>query len=459
MTHEIGTRGRHGTARDFLAVIFRRRWIIATVFLVTTVTVLAINLSQPLFYESTGKVIVKRGVRDNLITNYTRTLTWEEELASEVETVKSGAVVSHAQARLDEVRKAAGVPTVRIDQKRVEASVVGESNVIAMSYQDRNPQTAVDVTDAVIHAYMDYRRSAYTLQYPKEFFETETARVGAELDDWTRKREAYLKSTGSAIVDNQTVNDASFVREQQLRLADIDRQIAEQRSVLNDMRTYLADATAAGQGQLPFLTNGNQGNDGLILELKRKLVDQRVRLREMENVYMPQSRELVQMRSQVENLENMLKSEIDNRVRLAGQELRALEATRAQIQRSMDEGQSRLASYPEKEARLSEMDSRIIALKKSYEEVTNAASKAKIAKATTPDLSVDLLTPAGKPYPKNQRDYVRLALAPLFSLIVGLGLAFFVDGLDATIKNPREAEEALELPVLASLTEQRKRRA
>ncbi len=70
-----------------------------------------------------------------------------------------------------------------------------------------------------------------------------------------------------------------------------------------------------------------------------------------------------------------------------------------------------------------------------------------------------LLTPAGRPYAKNQRDYVRLALAPMFSLIVGLGLAFFVDGLDSTIKNPREAEEALELTVLASLTEQKKRRA
>ena len=54
---------------------------------------------------------------------------------------------------------------------------------------------------------------------------------------------------------------------------------------------------------------------------------------------------------------------------------------------------------------------------------------------------------------------MRLALAPIFSLIVGLGLAFFIDGLDATLKSPRETEEALELPVLASLTEHKERRA
>jgi capsular polysaccharide biosynthesis protein len=108
---------------------------------------------------------------------------------------------------------------------------------------------------------------------------------------------------------------------------------------------------------------------------------------------------------------------------------------------------------------MAEIDLRIAALTKNYEDLTRAAAQAKIAKATSPDWTVDLLTPAGRPYAKNQRDYVRLALAPIFSLIVGLGLAFFIDGLDATLKSPRETEEALELPVLASLTEHKERRA
>ena len=157
-----------GGARDFLAVLFRRRWIIGSVFAVTTLTVVAINLSQPLFYESTGKVIVKRGVRDNMLQGYTRTLTWEEELASEVETVKSGAIVALAQAS---TTTASARPTAsrrrRIDIRRVEAGVVGESNVIAMSYQDRDPEVAMQVTDAVIHAYMEYRKNEYTLKYPQ----------------------------------------------------------------------------------------------------------------------------------------------------------------------------------------------------------------------------------------------------------------------------------------------------
>ena len=62
----------------------------------------------------------------------------------------------------------------------------------------------------------------------------------------------------------------------------------------------------------------------------------------------------------------------------------------------------------------------------------------------------------GAPYRKTTRDYVRIALAPIFSLIVGLGLAFFMDSLDTTVKNPRDVESSFDLPVLATLNDQRK---
>ncbi len=446
-----------GGARDFLAVLFRRRWIIGSVFAVTTLTVVGINLSQPLFYESTGKVIVKRGVRDNIMQGYMRTLSWEEELASEVETVKSGAVIKLAQERVDEARAAAGRPTVRIAGDRVEASVVGESNVIAMSYQDRSPEIALEVTDALIAAYMQYRKNEYTLKYPKEFFDTEIARVTAELDQWTKKREAYMAATGTVNLQVEGIADKDYVRQQELQLADIEKDLAERRQVLADMRGLLG-ANSSG-GDVPFVAPTGGGNDPSFSELKRKLNDARVRYREMETIYVPQSRELSQMRSQIEQLEAMMRAEGASRIRIVEAEIRSAEAKAAQVRRSIAEGESRLATYPARTARMSEIETRIASLTETYKELTESAARAKIGKATSPDWTVDLLTPAGRPYAKNQRDYVRLALAPIFSLIVGLGLAFFIDGLDATLKSPRETEEALELPVLASLTEHKERRA
>jgi capsular polysaccharide biosynthesis protein len=52
---------------------------------------------------------------------------------------------------------------------------------------------------------------------------------------------------------------------------------------------------------------------------------------------------------------------------------------------------------------------------------------------------------------------VRLLLAPAFSLLVGIAIAFFIDGLDLTVRTANQAEEYLDLPVLASLSERRRR--
>jgi uncharacterized protein involved in exopolysaccharide biosynthesis len=450
-------RAGQGSARDFLAVLFRRRWVIGSVFAITTLTVLAINLTQPLYFESTGKVIVKRGVRDNIISGGIRTLTWEEDLSSEVETVKSGVIIQRAQAILNEERSAGGRATTRIDAKRVDAKVIEKSNVLALSYESRDPKVAQEVTDALLRAYMDYRKTAYTLQFPKEFFDSELARVTKELDEWMQKRERYMAATQTVDVGVQGVQDADFVRAQKFAMATIDQDLAEKRAKLASMKSMLAASTDAAD--LPFSAEGEHGADVAIIELKKRLSEGRARLTSMEAIYVPTSPELTQQRAEVEDLTRLLQNEVSNRLRVAQGEISSLEARRAETARSLNEGNVRLSTYPERSARITEYDTHIAALQKSFQDLSQSSSQAKISKATSPDWTVALLTPASKPYAKNQRDYVRLALAPIFSLIVGLGLAFFIDGLDATLKNPRETEEALELPVLATLTEQKRRRA
>ena len=75
---------------------------------------------------------------------------------------------------------------------------------------------------------------------------------------------------------------------------------------------------------------------------------------------------------------------------------------------------------------------------------------AKISVASNPEWNITILSPASPAYQKKTRDYVRMALGPMFSLVVALGFAFFVDNLDHSIKNVAEAEETLGCQVLAS---------
>ena len=71
-------------------------------------------------------------------------------------------------------------------------------------------------------------------------------------------------------------------------------------------------------------------------------------------------------------------------------------------------------------------------------------------------ISVYLLNPASTARRVNTQDYVRLGLAPAFSLVVGVGLAFFMDGLDLTVHTSSQAEEEVRLPVFAAITERKR---
>ena len=86
-----------------------------------------------------------------------------------------------------------------------------------------------------------------------------------------------------------------------------------------------------------------------------------------------------------------------------------------------------------------------------YEQLRSSQLLTRINRATSPDYTVTILAPASSPYAKKTRDYVRMALAPLMSLVVGFLLAFFLDSLDHSLRTSSEVEQHLGVPVLASL--------
>ena len=82
----------------------------------------------------------------------------------------------------------------------------------------------------------------------------------------------------------------------------------------------------------------------------------------------------------------------------------------------------------------------------------------KISEVSARDYEVVVLSPATRPEATNPRDPVRLSLAPALSLFLSIGLAFFLDRMDHSLRNREDVENFLGLPVLSSVPEIRLRR-
>jgi uncharacterized protein involved in exopolysaccharide biosynthesis len=442
------------TVRDIVAILFRRKWIIIGVFFVTTGVTAGFIMSQPTYWESTGKVLVKRGMSDNLLQGYRRTLSWEEELASEVETAMSPAVIGRARAVLGERREAKGEEPLGIDPGRVEAAVVGESNVLAISYRDLVPEICTEVTDAMLVAYTAFRQETYMLEYPAEFFDTEISTTKAELDGLQDERRDFLNKAQIVDVSSERMSLLTQRSHAKASANNLNQELAQKEKQLQLMYDY--EKNPEKYPDIPFVASQFTGNELVISEIKSEMVDKQMRHAELARIYQPGVQELVRLEEEIQHLRDLLKEEVKNRIRLAELELSTHGAMVSESDRTLGELDARLASMPHQENMLADFDHRITALKEKYEDLVRNAERAKVNQATSQKQTVFILAPASAPYPKNTRDYVRIALAPIFSLIVGLGLAFFMDSLDTTVRNPRDVEDSFELPVLATLNEQKR---
>ncbi|MEZ4653588.1 MAG: hypothetical protein R3E12_08325 [Candidatus Eisenbacteria bacterium] len=103
---------------------------------------------------------------------------------------------------------------------------------------------------------------------------------------------------------------------------------------------------------------------------------------------------------------------------------------------------------PDKEARLASYDRVLDQLKANYTALVDKQIQARIERTGTSDWNVLILQPATAGQPIRVNDYVRMALIPVLSLLVGLALAFVIDGLDHTLKDSSEVKSHLRLPVL-----------
>ncbi len=448
------TMARQATAREFLAVLFRRKWIIIGLFLVTTATVLTVALTTPTYFISSGRILVKRGERQSVLRPDRQIFSdWEQELGSEMQIVKSVPVVKRARELLAEEGKKAH-QQASLDPGSIDVEVMGKSNVIAIGYTSLDPTVSQMACTAVIDAYMEYRRNRMTADGPAKFFETQITELQGRIDARMQERRAYTEQTGVAVPLQQTQSWLAQASVLEQRRSEMAADLAAAQSVEQAMRKMQEDPDI----DLPTFDAGAQfTNETALVTLKTRIVDQQAKIALMTETLRDDAPEVVGARQTLETLQTLLRKEVDARVRMAGGRVNQLQAKVAVLDQEMAAIRQQLSTAPTDLKKMDEIDADLVSLRSRLKEVTEARDQASITANTSQDVSVVLLAPAGIASATNPLDIVRLLLAPAFSLLVGIAIAFFIDGLDLTVRTANQAEEYLDLPVLASLSERRRR--
>jgi len=447
-------RARQASAREFLAVIFRRKWIIFGLFLITTSTVVVVAFTTPTTYISSGRILVKRGERQSALKPERQIFNeWEQELGSEMQIMKSAPVVRRARETFDEQARREKLD-ITFDPTHIDVEVVAKSNVIALGYTDLDPTVAQLACKAVMDAYVEYHRDRLTSDRPQHFFANEIADLERQIAKRMEERRAYTEETGMAAPMSQTQSWLVQSSSLESRRSDMAADLASAQSVEQNMRKMLDDPDM----DLPTFDGGAMfTNEAALVTLKQRVVDQQARIALLSETLRDDAQEVAAARQTLETLQKMLRKEVEQRVRLAASRVQALQAKVAVLDHEIGLIQDQLAEAPQTLKKTDELDAELIALRVRLRDLTGKHDEARVTENIMADVNVVVLAPAGPAIPTNPLDFVRLGLAPTFSLLVGVAIAFFIDGLDLTVRTANQAEEYLDLPVLASLSERRRR--
>ena len=438
--------------RDFLSIVFRRKGIVAAVFLASVAVVVAMGRLTPMEYESVSQVLINRGQPESAYNSRVRVLSWEEDLNSELEVVSSPHILSLAQKLLDSgrVKDSRGKP-VKINPARVTSASPGKSSVVIVRVRDSDPQAAREIARSVTQAYKEFRLSVRTVPEIDTFFQERIEEVRAQIEDWEERRVGFMAEESISKIDDQRSSIFQVKQQAEMDLTKVSGDLAAYESSVELLRAMLERAREDPSQEIYAFSESGQSDDQVILQIRKELVTRRSELFAARSSYQENHPDVLRLVDQVSQLEQLLIQEVGNYLRHLEARVEVIRARADALRSSIEYCDGELASFPTKEARLASFDRMIDRLGVEYKSLADRQMQAQMERTGTPDWNVLVLQSASEPVLVRMNDSIRLAVIPVVGFFVALALAFVLDGMDHSLKDAGEVERHLGLPVLGSV--------
>lgn len=468
--------------RDYLRVLQKRKGIVLLVFAVTITVVVIATLRMVPIYQASTQVLVEKNENTSLMgrgyyrydpefnetqhqliksQNVARKVVklldldktyatyFPNDTADEVSFVKSvkNTVKGWVKSILpdgDNEAVASAVPgkeksreDVLADMVRegITVSPVKESKLLNISFQSENPEFARVVADTIADAYKEeimaihLNSSGYALTWMTKKAEEEKSKLAVAeraLQQYMKQNDIVTIEDKVAIVPQQLANLTTQLAEAQARKSDLENkynQIQEAKANKQDIESLLLVAGSAG---LEDIRNNIRKAEQHINELSQK--------------YGYKHPVMIEAKSELKDLQRQMRREMDKIIASMKNEYEAASAQERTILASFAQAKQEAMGLNEKFMEYRVLKRDVDANRAMYEALVMQA-KEKDLTENTQKVNVWVTQVAETPeFPIKPRVKRNLLLGLVLGVFGGVGMAFFIEYLDNTIKDPEDTE-------------------
>jgi capsular exopolysaccharide synthesis family protein len=461
--------------RAYWRVVVRRRWTILSVFAAVVVLTLLFTLRQTKVYAATATLVIdlnaprvldKESVQDVVDTGTGGYWYSKEYYETQYKVITSRAVAQRVVEKLglkandrflgidglDEAKREEArqkLDPADLLQDRLKVLPVKDSRVVRLEVDDRDPQLAALLANAVAEAYIADSLSVRTTttQSASDWLEQQLADLEGKLDKSGKELFEFKKAHD--IVATSWEDRQSMVSQRLTAINDALTRARIQRAQLesrNESIKALGDAVDRDDPALDALQP--IAASMTIQQLKLRYLDTKVECAELEARYFEHHPKLDACNGKVATAKAALKRELQSTLDASKNEFDETVQTEGKLKRLLEETKADAFAVNQYERDYLELKRTYDNNQRLYEMVLKRLKDTGVSGML--QLSniriLDRATVDEKPVsPKPLRN---LALAVLLGLAGGVGLAFLLESLDTSITTREQIEERLGLPFL-----------
>jgi succinoglycan biosynthesis transport protein ExoP len=445
---------------DYWRIIRIRKTVILAVFLLVVITATLVTFILPESYSSMARIKVERDQSDiSFMTDPRLTGTYDPYfIQNEFETIKSERVLSNVVASLslneDWGKKYNGGLPLKTHESiaRVKGMMdlqpVRNTSFIDIKVFSEKPEEAAALANAVAKSYQSYRwdvRKSLSLGGIKalqEQLNEHDAKVHAAQTNVDRLREFYNIADALAFADSPTMlMSAEQYRKLESMRIEQEAQLMREETLLDSLKAmprdklvYTLPTAAPDQALTALVEQRSMTKQALIVKQKD---------------YGTDHPEVVKLRSAMEDLNGQIDNQVDGillgldtRVSALREQLKKLnnEVEKAKTNDIASAKQTQPYWEAKRELENLQRFGATLSGKIAYENI-----EASLPKTTMVEIMDDAL-PGVRPVKPNKP--LNIALGIIIGLVVGVGLAFFIEYLDTSVKTIDDVERSLQSPVL-----------
>lgn len=448
---------------DYWRIIRVRKAVIISFFLLVVVTATLVTYFMPETYSSTARIEVEKDIPD-VDTFQTRQYIQPYDpffITTQFEIIQSKTILYRVIEKLDLNRRWArrlGLDNLRTDEtflllkRQIKLSQTRNTSLIEITVYiegEENKNEAAEIANAIAEAYKDYRLETRmeTTQKGLKALQDELKRVEEDVKEKEKNVEKLRQELDVAEIDPMSGRSTTSLEDETLRRLEALRSEAEAEYI--QWKTLYEKLTNMTKAELKRAVIRAK-EDIVLTGLIEQLAQAEQARANMDPDLGPDNPEVIKKTKLIETLNKQIDEQLTGMLEGIGVRVASLEARYKELDNKVKETRRQNIKNAEKLRQFTSAKEDLDTAKRLKESLTYRVST-EILNLKVPYSSivkiVDRAEPGKKPVLPNK--VLNISLGIIFGLILGIGLAFFIEYLDTSVKTIDDVERALQAPVLA----------